>query len=217
MSHELRTPLNAIIGYAEMIAEDPDPEEVQPDARKIVSASRHLLALINDILDLSKIEADRLEMVPSEFTLEPLLDECSTLVSPMLKDGVELATRSDNLHVRSDRGRLKQILLNLLSNAAKFTHDGKIVMEARARDEFVEISVCDSGIGIAESKLDSVFEAFGQADVSTAQDYGGTGLGLPISRRLARLLGGDLRVESEAGHGSTFTVSFKRRASAASG
>jgi PAS domain S-box-containing protein len=216
MSHELRTPLNAILGYSEMLieeAEDQEHEQYLPDLKKINNAGSHLLALINDVLDLSKIEAGKAEIFGEEIRLAELLDEVAATVTPLVaQNGNTLKLDwSDNLGAAfQDRTKLKQALLNLLSNAAKFTHGGEVSLRARREtlpaNEQLIFSVADTGIGISADKVESLFEEFVQADVSTTRKYGGTGLGLAISRRFCRMLGGDITVESEAGKGSEFTV-----------
>ncbi len=216
MSHELRTPMNAIIGYSEMLAEDAEDEghdEMIPDLEKINAAGKHLLALINDILDLSKIEAGRMDLYLERFELRQMLDEAVATVTPLVsKRNNRMATElGDDLGVvRADLTKVRQALFNLLSNAAKFTENGVITLAAKRgeRDgaDWVFLSVTDTGIGIPESKLEHVFEEFSQADSSTTRDYGGTGLGLPISRRFCQMMGGDISVTSEAGKGSTFTI-----------
>jgi PAS domain S-box-containing protein len=216
MSHELRTPMNAIIGYSEMLAEDAEDEghdEMIPDLEKINSAGKHLLALINDILDLSKIEAGRMDLYLERFDLRHMLDEAAATVSPLIaKNDNRLVTEfADDIGVvRADLTKLRQSLFNLLSNAAKFTEGGTItlgaVRERREDGDWICLSVSDTGIGIREDKLGAVFEEFSQADDSTTRDYGGTGLGLPISRRFCRMMGGDITVASELGKGTTFTI-----------
>jgi len=223
MSHELRTPMNAIIGYSEMLAEDAEDEgcgELVPDLEKINTAGKHLLALINDILDLSKIEAGRMDLYLETFDLEQMLDEAVVTLKPLAeKNGNELKTDFVSPgRVRLDLTKLRQAVFNLLSNAAKFTRDGRITLGARreARDdgEWIVISVEDTGIGIAPEKLEKVFEEFSQADDSTTRNYGGTGLGLAISRRFCRMMGGDIRVESEFGKGTTFSIELPARVDA---
>jgi PAS domain S-box-containing protein len=217
MSHELRTALNAIIGYSEMLeeeAEEAGQAAFVPDLRKIRSAGRHLLALINDILDLSKIEAGKLELYPEPFDLRTIVGEVATTVAPLVgQNGNRLEVRcADGLGtMHSDLTRTRQVLLNLLSNACKFTQRGTIGLGAereRGADggEWVVFRDSDSGIGMSPEQLGKRFEAFSQADASTARHYGGTGLGLAITRRFCRMMGGDVTVASEVGHGSTFTV-----------
>jgi len=216
MSHELRTPMNAIIGYSEMLAEDAEDDghdEIIPDLEKINAAGRHLLALINDILDLSKIEAGRMDLFLETFDLHQMLDEAVATVTPLItKNDNRLATDiADNIgNVRVDLTKLRQALFNLMSNAAKFTKEGIITLSAakELRDgaEWITLSVSDTGIGIREENLEAVFEEFSQADDSTTRDYGGTGLGLPISRRFCQMMGGDITVTSKIGKGTTFTI-----------
>ena len=216
MSHELRTPMNAIIGYSEMLAEEAEDDGLDtmiPDLEKINAAGKHLLALINDILDLSKIEAGRVDLYLERFELAQMLDEAVATVSPLItKNDNRLVTDfADDLGViRADLTKLRQALFNLMSNAAKFTKEGTVTLtaERQRRDDgdWVLLSVVDSGIGIAADKLDHVFEEFSQADESTTRDFGGTGLGLPISRRFCQMMGGDITVSSAPGEGSTFTI-----------
>jgi signal transduction histidine kinase/CheY-like chemotaxis protein len=224
MSHELRTPMNAIIGYSEMLAEELEDEELDgfiPDVKKIHAAGQHLLALINDILDLSKIEAGRMDLYLEHFDFQKLLTEAQDTVMPLIeKNGNRLETNFDEDigSVRADMTKVRQSLFNLLSNAAKFTHEGVIRIEARRENrdgrDTVVLSVSDSGIGIPEDRIDHVFEEFSQADQSTTKDYGGTGLGLAISRRFCRMMGGDLTATSVVGEGSTFTMVFPAKVDA---
>ena len=218
MSHELRTPLNAIIGYSEMLqedAEDAGQDAFVPDLEKIHSAGRHLLALINDILDLSKIEAGKMELHIESFDARDILEQVATTIQPLVnKNGNELVVRGAERIglMRSDATRLRQVVLNLLSNSSKFTEQGTITLEADRRmppdsdGEWIEISVRDTGIGMTDEQLGRLFEAFSQAESSISKRYGGTGLGLAISRQFCRMMGGDIYVDSEPGVGSTFTV-----------
>jgi signal transduction histidine kinase/DNA-binding response OmpR family regulator len=216
MSHELRTPMNAIIGYSEMLqeeAEDLGDQEYIPDLKKIHSAGKHLLALINDILDLSKIEAGRMDLYLERFELQEMLNDVISTVQPLVaKNGNELVVegRDESGNVRADLTKVRQTLFNLLSNAAKFTKNGRItltVFYSREDDQkWLNLSVKDEGIGIARDKLGSLFDEFTQADESTTRNYGGTGLGLAISRRFCQMMGGDISVESEPGKGSVFTA-----------
>lgn len=214
MSHELRTPLNAIIGYSEMIeeelAETGGNATTLADVSKIKGAGKHLLGLINTVLNIAKIEAGRMEVTPAHFDVGQLADQCASLAMPLLKQGVALEKTMDPSvgPIYADAEKLKQIIINLLSNAAKFTHRGRIVLSVRQglSDQMLAISVADSGIGISQEALGSVFAEFQQADTSITRKYGGTGLGLSISRNLARLLGGDLTASSVLGQGSTFTL-----------
>jgi PAS domain S-box-containing protein len=218
MSHELRTPLNAILGYSEMLqelAEDVDQLDFVPDLQKIHSAGRHLLTLINDVLDLSKIEAGKMDLVVERFDVNNLVDEVATTIRPLIdKNSNRLEVNcADNAGVMSsDLTRIRQILLNLLSNASKFTEHGTIELGVQREDgaetgaEDVVFSVADSGIGMTEEQMAKLFEAFSQAEASTSRRFGGTGLGLAICRRFCQMMGGDISVESEPGSGSTFTV-----------
>ena len=219
MSHELRTPLNAVIGYSEILIEDAatdgSGEERIADLRRIHAAGRHLLALVNDVLDLAKIEAGRVDVVAEPFELRGFLDEVAATVLPMVeRNGNELQIRcaGDAGIVVGDATKLRQIVLNLLSNAAKFTSQGRITLtaarERRADIDWISISVADTGIGIARETLGRLFTPFTQADAATANKYGGTGLGLALSQRLARLMGGDIVAESEPGRGSRFTLAL---------
>jgi signal transduction histidine kinase len=213
MSHELRTPLNAVIGYSEMLQEeleDLDQAELVPDVEKINAAGRHLLGLINDILDLSKIEAGKMELFLEPVDLASLVRDVASIVKPLVdKNGNTLLVScpEDVGEMRADLTKVRQTLFNLLSNAAKFTDHGTISLTVvRRHDDWITFAVSDTGIGMTEEQLGRLFEAFSQAEASTRGKYGGTGLGLAISRHFCRLMGGDLTVESEYGRGSTFTV-----------
>ncbi|MGR8918038.1 MAG: response regulator [Gammaproteobacteria bacterium] len=212
MSHELRTPMNAIIGYSEMLieeAEDLGEEDFVPDLEKIRGAGRHLLELINDILDLSKIEAGRIELFVEEIDVPTLVDEVALTTRPLVeKNGNALVVDVEPSVglMQADVTRVRQCLLNLLSNAAKFTHEGSVTLHVSADSGFVRFDVIDTGIGIAADKLAHLFDEFTQADASTTRKYGGTGLGLAITRRLCHLMGGDVAVKSVPGEGSRFSV-----------
>jgi signal transduction histidine kinase/DNA-binding response OmpR family regulator len=216
MSHELRTPMNAIIGYSEMLAEEFEEEghdSYLPDLGRIQSAAKHLLSLINDILDLSKVEAGRMDLYLERFDLDQMLEECVSTVQPLMDSkslAIEMQTEGQLGSIRADVTKLRQTLLNLLSNAAKFTHEGKIVVAAERFDRegapWIRMSVRDTGIGIPEDKLDNIFQEFTQADVSTTREYGGTGLGLAISKRFIEMMGGNIAVSSVPGEGSTFSI-----------
>jgi GAF domain-containing protein/DNA-binding response OmpR family regulator len=214
MSHELRTPLNAIIGFTRIVrrkAEGALPEKQLENLDKVLSSSEHLLGLINTVLDIAKIEAGRMDVIPAKFSMSTLADQCANLATPLLKPNVTLEKQVDETTgmIYSDQDKIKQIMLNLLSNAAKFTPEGRILLSVqKLNEETLSISVADSGIGISEEALGRVFEEFQQADTSTTREYGGTGLGLSISRSLARLLGGDLVAASQLGQGSTFTLTI---------
>ena len=216
MSHELRTPLNAIIGYSEMLAEDALSEghhALVPDLEKIQTAGRQLLGLINDILDLSKIEANRMQLCLEEFEVGGLVREVSQMVFPLMeKNGNQLHVECSPQvgQMRADTAKLRQSLLNLLSNAAKFTHEGRVDLTVRrtrrAGRDWIEFEVRDTGIGIDEQQIQTLFEEFTQADASTTRKYGGTGLGLAITRKFCQLMGGDVRATSQVGAGSTFVI-----------
>jgi signal transduction histidine kinase/CheY-like chemotaxis protein len=215
MSHELRTPLNAVIGYSEILQEDVadlGQDALVPDLKKIEGAGRHLLGLINDILDLSKVEAGRMDVFLEDVEVMPLLEEVRALIVPLAeKNGnvLELKLADDLGSIRTDRTKLKQSLLNILSNGSKFTENGRLTLVAErfeADRPLVRFAVSDTGIGMNEEQLGRLFQAFSQADASTTKKYGGTGLGLAISRRFCQLLGGDITVTSRPGEGSTFTI-----------
>ncbi|MFO0838739.1 MAG: response regulator [Phycisphaerae bacterium] len=216
MSHELRTPLNAIIGYSEMLEEDAR-EQDQPsfivDLRRIHGAGKHLLAMINDILDLAKVEAGRMDLHAERLDLAEMLSEVVDTIRPLITKNdnrLELAIAPDVGHIFADATKVRQMLFNLLSNAAKFTKAGVIRLraarEAHEAGDWIVLSVADSGIGITPTQLRNLFEPFRQADSSTTRKYGGTGLGLAITRRFCQLMGGDVSVASEVGVGSTFTI-----------
>jgi signal transduction histidine kinase/CheY-like chemotaxis protein len=213
MSHELRTPLNAIIGYSEMLQEDAidkGDEEPVEDLRKIEGAGRHLLGLINDILDLSKIEAGKMEVFIEKVEIAPLVNEVISIVQPLAdRNGnqLELICAADVGPFRSDETKVKQCLLNLMSNANKFTSNGRVTLTVqREADRCVVFRVSDTGLGMTQDQLGRLFQAFTQADASTTKRFGGTGLGLAITRHFCRALGGDIAVESAPGAGSTFTI-----------
>jgi signal transduction histidine kinase len=218
MSHELRTPLNAIIGVSEMLREDAEAagQDLEPLDR-VLGAGRHLLALINDILDLSKIEAGRMELHLESFALAPLIEGVIKTIEPLAaKNGNQVAVHCDAAigTMHADQMRLRQALLNLLSNANKFTDRGTISIDARQGQENgrdgVTISIADTGIGMTPEQMGRLFQEFSQATSTTASKYGGTGLGLAISRRFCQMMGGDITVASEPGRGSTFTVRLPR-------
>jgi signal transduction histidine kinase/FixJ family two-component response regulator len=218
MSHELRTPLNAIIGVSEMLREDAEAakEDTEPLDR-VLGAGRHLLALINDILDLSKIEAGRMELHLDSFALAPLIEDVAKTIEPMAaKNSNRVSVNCDAAigTMHADQMRLRQALLNLLSNANKFTERGTITIDARQAQEngreWVTLAVADTGIGMTPEQTSKLFQEFSQASSATASKYGGTGLGLTISRRFCQMMGGDITVESEPGRGSTFTIRLPR-------
>jgi PAS domain S-box-containing protein len=235
MSHELRTPLNAIVGYSEILleeAEDCGNTEIIPDLERVLAASKHLLSLINDILDISKIEAGKMDMYLENFDIGNLIEEAATTARPLIeKNGniLDVSQISVAGTMHSDITKVRQILLNLLSNAAKFTHNGTITLVASrefgaddrsggsqensgnsqqsiAHKEFLVVSCIDTGIGMNPDELERIFQPFTQADASTTRKYGGTGLGLAISQRFCQMMGGSIDVTSEVGVGSTFTI-----------
>ena len=216
MSHELRTPLNAIIGYSEMLEEDArdrGDEESVADLNKIHSAGRHLLSLINEILDLAKIEVGKMDLYLEDVDLAALLDEVTSTILPLVEsrgNNLQRDLEDDLGFVRTDQTKLRQMLLNLLSNAAKFTENGQVKLtvrrEMREGDTWLVFAVEDTGIGMNSEQLARVFDEFAQADASTTRKYGGTGLGLSISQRFCRMLGGTIEVSSEPGKGSVFTI-----------
>jgi signal transduction histidine kinase len=219
-SHELRTPLNAILGYSELLSEEVAEkryESLGADIQRIHAAGRHLLGLINDILDLSRLEAGKLDLYPEEFELAPLVADAVDTVRPLAernRNRLSLEGEAAGTIV-ADATRVRQILLNLVGNAAKFSHDGEVVLRVARREaeggERVSFVVSDTGIGMNEEQIARLFRAFEQGDAQVARRYGGTGLGLVITRRLARMMGGDVSVESRPGKGSTFTVELPAR------
>lgn len=215
MSHELRTPLNAIMGFTRIVrrkGEGALPQQQIENLDKVIDSSEHLLHLINTVLDIAKIEAGRMDVQAANFNADALIDLCANTAAPLIKPAARLVKQADDLGiVHSDQDKIKQIVLNLLSNAAKFTASGEITLKARKENETLIVDVCDTGIGITAEALGKIFDEFQQADTSTTRQYGGTGLGLTISRDLARLLGGDLTAQSEYGKGSTFTLALPIR------
>jgi signal transduction histidine kinase/CheY-like chemotaxis protein len=219
MSHELRTPLNAIIGYSELLEEEAeDSEELEgmvPDLKKIKAAGKHLLALINDILDLSKIEAGKLELYLERFDVKDTVNDVVSTIQPLIdKNGNELVVdiAPEVEAMKADLTRVRQCLFNILSNATKFTERGTITLSirlrARPRGDEVVIEIQDSGIGMTPQQLERLFQPFTQADASSTRKYGGTGLGLTITKRFCELMGGSIDVRSERGAGSTFTITL---------
>ncbi|HBY81590.1 MAG TPA: hybrid sensor histidine kinase/response regulator, partial [Cyanobacteria bacterium UBA11148] len=230
MSHELRTPLNAIIGYSEMLqeeAEDLEQEDFIPDLQKIHAAGQHLLGLINDILDLSKIEAGRMELYLETFDISAMAEDVVTTIQPLVEKNqnslhVDCANNLGSMY--ADLTKVRQSLFNLLSNACKFTKQGTITLTvSRGRDgedagmpslqtqDWIIFRVTDTGIGMTSEQMSRLFEAFTQADASTTRQYGGTGLGLAITKKLCQMMGGEVRVESKVGKGSTFIIQLPVR------
>ncbi len=215
MSHELRTPLNAIIGYSEMLREEVEElnhSEFVPDLEKINTAGKHLLNLINDVLDISKIEAGKMELYLESFDVSGLVEMVVNTIQPLVEKNhnkLLVDCQPDLGQLHADMTKVQQALYNMLSNAAKFTKEGTITLTVERHRNAVDqltFQVTDTGIGISEEQLGKLFQPFTQADPSTTRKYGGTGLGLVISRRFCELMGGDITVESELGHGSTFTI-----------
>ena len=212
MSHELRTPLNAIIGLSDMLLEDadnPDSNEYRESLPRIGAAARHLLSLINEILDLSRIEAGRMAIEISSFRPAELAEESLATVAPMARlKGLKLAIAypADLPAMESDPRRVRQILINLLGNAVKFTDVGEVRFDLAVAGETLRFSVSDTGPGIASEDIGRLFQDFTQLDASSTRKFGGSGLGLALSRRLARLIGGDVTLASKVGVGSTFVL-----------
>ena len=216
MSHELRTPLNAIIGYSEMLvdeARDSGLERLTDDLNRIHTAGRHLLGLIDDVLDLSKIEAGKMDLKSEEFLLQTVIEDVAATVRPLVDERGNSLTVDCPAHLApmySDQMKVRQILSNVLSNAAKFTRNGSIAVTVRpaAEDDgdWITIEIADTGIGMTASQLEKVFEEFIQADNSTTREYGGTGLGLAISRQMAHMLGGEISAASTPDEGSVFSI-----------
>jgi len=214
MSHELRTPLNAIIGFTDLIKEGVYGKVNKNQYDKLDRIHRnanHLLNLINDILDLSKIEAGKMELYPEKFDLSSLIYEIKEEMEPLAKErGLDFITETDNIDVYLDYRRLKQIVLNLVSNAIKFTKQGYVKIRTYQDEDNFYIEVEDTGIGIKEEKIEHIFEEFRQIDGSTTREFGGTGLGLSITKKLTELMKGKIEVKSEIDKGSVFRLIFPR-------
>ena len=217
MSHELRTPLNAVIGFSEILLDEVDDDDKnsrkKADLKRINSAGKHLLSLVTDVLDLSKIESNHIELRIEEFDLNEMVREVVATVQPMVaekKNKLVVKCPANLGIVSTDQTKLRQAALNLLSNAAKFTEEGTITLSVQRRKrqagDWIEIQVQDTGIGIAESDIGRLFQNFGQANPSTSTKYGGTGLGLALSQKLCALMGGGISANSELGQGSCFTI-----------
>ena len=216
MSHELRTPLHAIIGYSQLLNEeaiDSGDESTIQDLGRINQAGRVLLAMINDVLDISKIEAGRMEVYPEETEVGGIVKTVADLIQPLVSQNsntLSVDVEQESTVINTDSTKVRQILFNLLSNAAKFTRDGRIELNARSADldgfQHIEFRVVDTGIGMTDSEVNKIFDEFVQADSSTSAKYGGTGLGLSISKRFTEILGGQMSVESKKNEGTTFTV-----------
>jgi CheY-like chemotaxis protein/two-component sensor histidine kinase len=217
MSHELRTPLNAIIGYGEILqeeAEEEGHEDYLPDLKRITGAGRHLLALINDILDLSKIEAGKMELHLETFSLSQMVSDVVNTIQPLVdrnRNRLEVRCPEDIGTVHADLTKVRQAVFNLLSNASKFTEDGVVSLQvSEERPGWVTFEVSDTGIGMTPEQQARLFQEFSQADSAITRKYGGTGLGLALSRRLVRMMHGDISMASEPGQGSTFTILLPR-------
>ncbi|MCL2927637.1 MAG: ATP-binding protein [Trichodesmium sp. St16_bin4-tuft] len=230
MSHELRTPLNAIIGYSEILLEDAHSlgsKDFIHDINNIHTSGKHLLTIINDILDLSKIEAGKMDVHWESVNIMVLIENVLATIQPLIEQNnniLEIICEDNQEPIMADPNKMRQVILNLLSNAAKFTENGKIILKVQVAnndedfisqnrdcnftDKVLVLSVADTGIGISEEKIDSLFQPFTQADNSTTRKYGGTGLGLAISRHFCKMMGGDITVVSEVNKGSIFTVKF---------
>ena len=214
MSHELRTPLNAILGYSEMLMEEAEDDELESyaaDLAKIQSSGEHLLTLINDILDLSKIEAGKMDLHIEEFEFVKHLAQIEATAKPLVEKNGNKFILENNVtfeKLKNDQTKLRQILFNMLSNAAKFTKEGSVTLSINTIEKDVKFAVTDTGIGMNEEQLGKVFDEFTQAEASTAKDYGGTGLGLPISKKMTEMMGGKMEVESEEGKGTTFSITI---------
>jgi signal transduction histidine kinase len=212
MSHELRTPLNAVIGYSEMLleeAESSDREEQSADIRKINSAGKHLLNLVSDVLDLSKLEAGKMELYVERVDVAELVSEIAESCRPEIDAAGNALVVQCNPSVgtiEGDAAKLRQAIVYLMSNAAKFTRKGRITLTAERKDDWIVVAVRDTGVGISRENLPNLFQNFGEAEGATTSKYGGTGLGLALSQKLCRLMGGDVTVESELDKGSCFTV-----------
>jgi signal transduction histidine kinase len=217
MSHELRTPLNAVIGYSEILLDGVEAEgrngQKKADLERINSAGKHLLSLVADVLDLSKIESNHIDLKIERFDLSEMVREVAGTVQPMLaerRNRLVVRCPPDLGTVSTDQTKLRQAVLNLLSNAAKFTQDGTVTVTVHRRKrqagDWIEIQVQDTGIGIAESEIGGLFQNFGQANRSTSSKYGGTGLGLVLSQKLCALMGGGISASSELDRGSCFTI-----------
>ena len=216
MSHELRTPLNAIIGYSELLeeeAQDMGEEDFVSDLEKIKSAGKHLLGLINDVLDISKIEAGKMELYLENFDINQMVHDVETTIAPLIEknsNALQLDVTENPGVMYADLTKIRQSLLNLLSNASKFTDHGVITLAIKrylkADEEWISMKVSDSGIGMTPEQIGKLFKAFSQADSSTTRKYGGTGLGLNITKQFCEMMGGDVTVESEVGKGSTFII-----------
>ena len=212
MSHELRTPLNAVIGYSEMLleeAEESGADEQTSDIKRILSAGKHLLTLVSSVLDLSKLEAGKMELYPERFDLGRLIDDVRTACHEDVEahaNRLVIECPDRRAVLETDMAKLRHAVINIVNNAAKFTRGGVVTISARMSNGMAEIAVRDTGIGIGHENLADLFQNFGESKGATASKYGGTGLGLALSQKLCRLMGGDIAVQSEIGKGSCFTI-----------
>jgi signal transduction histidine kinase len=215
ISHELRTPLNAIIGYTSLLEEGIEGALSQPQLSqlgRIRASANHLLSLIDEVLTFSRVDAGKEIVRRDDVDLGVVIREAVAMVKPSADaKGITLRAEAGDVRIVTDEGKLRQILLNLLSNAIKFSDAGEVVVSTRENGESISISIADSGIGIAAENLERIFAPFWQVEQRSTRRVGGTGLGLSVSRSLARLLGGDVSVESTADGGSTFTVTLPRQ------
>ena len=215
MSHELRTPLNAIIGYSDLLqdeAQDMGYNDIVPDLAKIQTSAKQLLSIVSDVLDIAKIEAEKIGLKVSQFGIKQLLEDVQTVFQPILiNDNTLRVNCPEEIELRQDYNKLQQILLNLLSNANKFSKKGEILLSAHQVEARTIFSVADKGIGIPSDQLNNIFKPFTQADNSFTREYGGTGLGLTICEHYCKMMGGEILVDSEIGRGSVFTVSLPVR------
>ncbi len=212
MSHELRTPLNAVIGYSEMLLEDAEADghdEQTADLKRIHSAGKHLLTLVSDVLDLSKLEAGKMEIYPERFELGQIIDEVvEKSKEPIAATGNRLVVDCTDRGavIETDLAKLRQATQNILDNAGKFTRNGTVTLIGRIKGDMLQITVRDTGVGISRENLPNLFQNFGEAEGATSSKYGGTGLGLALSQKLCRLMNGEIDVMSELGVGSSFTI-----------
>ena len=216
MSHELRTPLNAIIGYSEMLQEDVEDlenKEFEEDLERINGAGKHLLGLINDVLDISKIEAGAMDLYLETFPVKPMVQDVATTMQTLVEKNsntLEIDCPDSVGSIHADTTKIRQCLFNLIGNASKFTDQGTISLTVsrgtKDGQDWVNFAVADTGIGMTEEQMGRLFEAFAQAETSTSRRFGGTGLGLAITRHFCEMMGGTVLVESEAAKGSTFTM-----------
>ena len=221
MSHELRTPMNAILGYSEILiedAQDKGQEEFIPDLEKIHASGNHLLSLINNILDLSKIEAGKMDMFLESFGISRVIEDVVSTIRPLVEKNantLQVHCADDLGAMHADLTKVRQSLFNLLSNACKFTEHGTITLDASRQSlggvDWITFSVSDTGIGMAPDQMEKLFQPFVQGDASTSRKFGGTGLGMTITHRFCEMMGGEITAKSEPGAGTTFTIRLPAR------